>query len=152
MPLPVPKSVVKINKDGVQYVSNCDRVQYTIRELTRAALRDAGKFVCRSFKDNYYTIFRRRKGNVGKYTQYWVKYKQKEPELQVGIKPNAFYGGFQELGSSKTERLGILSKSVQENVNKIIEIESQYLSALEDEAKALSLISEDDYEGGAEGE
>lgn len=147
----VPKSVVKIDKKGVQYTSSCDRVQYTIRELTRAALRDVGKFVCRSFRDSYYAHFKRKKGKVGKYTQYWVKYKQKVPELQVGIKAFAFYGGFQEFGSSKSANLGLISHAAQDNISKIIEIESQYLSALEDEAKALALISEDDYEGGADG-
>jgi mannose-6-phosphate isomerase class I len=116
-------------------------VQYTIRELVRAALKDVGKYISKKFRDGYYEHFKRRKGRVGKYTQYWVKYKQKEPELLVGLKPFAFYGGFQELGSSKTERLGILSDAVQENIDTIINIESQYLSALEDEAKALALIS-----------
>lgn len=147
----VPKSVVKINKNGVQFVSSCDRVQYTIRELTRAALRDVGRFVCKQFRSSFYSNFKRYKGKVGKYTQYWVKYKQKTPELQVGLKPFAFYGGFQELGSSKTKRLGLLTHAVQDNISTIVDIESQYLSALENEAKALALISENDYEGDADG-
>lgn len=45
----VPKSVIKLNKNGVQYVSSCDRAQYTIKELTRAALRDVGKFLVRQY-------------------------------------------------------------------------------------------------------
>ena len=40
--------------------------------------------------------------------------------------------------------------SVYDNIADIISIESQYLSALEDEAEALSLISDDDYEGNGE--
>lgn len=126
-------------------------MQYTIRELTRAALRDVGKFICKKFRDSYYSNFKRRKGRIGKFTQYWVKYKQKEPELQVGLKPFAFYGGFQEMGSSKTNRLGLLTHATQDNIDKIVEIESKYLSAMEDEAKALALISESDYEGGVDG-
>ena len=43
----VPKSVVKFDKNGVKYVSSVDRAQYTIRELTRAAMRDVGKFLVR---------------------------------------------------------------------------------------------------------
>jgi len=70
--------------------------------------------------------------------------------LQVGMKPNAFYGGFQELGTSKTTKHALLTHAVQDNIAKIVEIESQYLSALEDEARALSLISEEEYEGGAD--
>lgn len=147
----IPKSVTKISKDGnVTYTQSVDRVNYTIRELTRAALRDVGKYVCKQFRNSYYARFKRHSGRVGRFTQYWVKYKQKDIELQVGIKPNGFYGGFQELGSSQTTKLGLLTHAVQDNIGKIIEIESQYLSSLEDEAKALSLISEEDYEGEAD--
>lgn len=148
--MPIPKSVVKFDKDGVKYVSSVERTQYTMNELIRAALRDVGKFVTKTFRKEYYGIFKKKKGNVGKFTQYWVRSKQDTPDLQVGLKPNAFYGGFQELGSSKTTKLGLLSKSVQDNISEIIKIESQYLSALEDEAKALALINEEEYEGGSD--
>lgn len=149
----VPKSVIKFDKNGVVYTSSVDRANYTMKELSRAALRDVGKFVCREFRKTYYSTFRRKKGNVGRYTQYFVMHKYEEhPVLQVGLKPNAFYGGFQEVGSSKTKKLGLLTKTVQDNIPKIVEIESKYLSALEDEAQALSMISEEDYEGGAEDE
>lgn len=147
----IPKSVTKISKDGnVVYTQSVDRVNYTIRELTRAALRDVGKFVCKQFRNSFYGQFKKHSGRVGRFTQYWVKYKQKDIELQVGMKPNAFYGGYQELGSSKTTKHALLTHAVQDNIATIIEIESQYLSALEDEARALSLISEEDYEGGAD--
>ena len=146
--MPVPPSVTKIKKDGVEFVSSVDRCSYTMKELCRAALRDVGKFVCKRFRQSYYSHFKRKKGNVGRFTQYWVKHKYEDyPSLQVGVKPNAFYGGFQELGSSKTAKLGLLLNAVQGNIAEIVNIESQYLSALEDEAEALSLISEEDYEG-----
>ena len=146
--MPVPPSVTKIKKDGVEFVSSVDRCSYTMKELCRAALRDVGKFVCKRFRQSYYSHFKRKKGNVGRFTQYWVKHKYEDyPSLQVGIKPNAFYGGFQELGSSKQPKIGLLSNAVQDNIAEIVKIESQYLSALEDEAEALSLISDDDYEG-----
>lgn len=148
--MPVPKSVTKIKKGKIEYISNVDRVNYTINELSRAALRDVGKFVCNQFRSGYYGIFKRKKGNVGRYTQYWVR--RKECDLQVGLKPFAFYGGFQEFGSSKTKRVGLLQSTVNSNIAKIVEIESRYLSGLEDEAKALSMINEQEYEGGAEGE
>lgn len=144
----VPKSVTKVNKDGVTYISSVDRAQYTLQELTRAALRDVGKFVCSTFRRNFYSSFRRKKYKVGRYTQYWVR--KRECDLIVGLKTNAFYGGFQEIGSSKTKRLGLLEKTVKSNIPKIIEIESKYLSALESEAKALAMISESEYEGGAD--
>lgn len=144
----VPPSVTKIKKDGVEFVSSVDRCSYTMKELCRAALRDVGKFVCKRFRQAYYSHFKRRKGYVGKFTQYWVRHKYEDyPNLQVGLKPSAFYGRYQELGSSKTTKLGLLSGAVMDNVSEIVKIESQYLSALEDEAEALSLISDEDYEG-----
>lgn len=146
----VPKSVVKIKKGNVEFVSNVDKVQYTLTELTRAALRDVGKFICNVFRSKYYGIFSRKKGKVGRYMQYWVR--SRDLDLQVGLKPNAFYGGFQEFGSSKTARLGLLTKTVEENIPKIVEIESKYLSSLESEAEALRMINEEEYEGGAESE
>lgn len=140
----VPKSVMKINKkDGVTFTSSVDRASYTIHELTRAALRDVGKFVCSETRKK----IKRRTGRAAKNTQYWVRYKQKTPDLQVGFKPGGFYGGFQELGTSKVPKIGALYNSVKANIPMIIKIESQYLSALEDEAKALSLIDEGEYEG-----
>ena len=48
----VPKSVTKFDKNGVKFVSNVDYCQYTIQELTRAALKDVGKFVCRKCNTN----------------------------------------------------------------------------------------------------
>lgn len=144
----VPKSVIKIKKDGIEYVSNVDRVNYTMKELSRAALRDTGKFICNRFRKLYYSSFKRKKGRVGRFTQYWVR--KRECDLQVGLKPNAFYGGFQELGSSKTKRLGLLTTATETNVEEIRKIQSKYLSAIEDELKAKAIIDEDEYEGGSE--
>ena len=39
-----PKSVVRFKKDGIEYISNVDFACYTIVELSRAAMRDVGKF------------------------------------------------------------------------------------------------------------
>ena len=41
----VPQSVVKIKKKGVEYTSSVDYVCYNIYELTRAAMRDVGRFL-----------------------------------------------------------------------------------------------------------
>lgn len=147
----VPSSVTKITKEGVEFTSNVDRVNYTMKELCRAALRDVGKFVCKRFRQSYYASFRRKTGRVGRFTQYFVKYKREDvPTLEVGMKANAFYGLFQEIGSSKQPKQGLLTSAVEDNIAEIVKIESQYLSALENEAEAISLISEEDYEGGGE--
>lgn len=146
----IPKSVTRINKDGITFVDNVARTQYTLEELTRAALRDTGKYVCSRFRMSYYSHFKRKKRRVWRYTQYWVR--KREGNLQVGVKPNGFYGLFQEFGSSKTKKLGLLQKAVKENIPMIIKIQSKYLSALENEARALALIDEGEYQGGADGE
>ena len=67
----LPKSVTKIKKDGVEFVSSVDRASYTIRELARAALRDVGKLVCKRTRQQ----IRRRTGRLSKNTQDWVRKK-----------------------------------------------------------------------------
>lgn len=163
----VPKSVVKINKKGVQYTSSVDRAAYTILELTRAALRDVGKFIVRKSnakaaklhgmtnrkgksRSGYKGLNKRIRGTTSTflYNVPWAK--TGLPHLEVGVTDDTWYGVEQELGSSKMPKLGILRNSAHDNIAKIIEIESQYLSALENEARALSLISEKEYSGGGE--
>ena len=137
----VPKSVVKINRDGVEYISSVDRVNYTISELTRAALRDVGKFICKRTRQS----IRRRTGKLARNTQYWVR--KKDCDLQVGFKPGGFYGGFQELGTERQPKVGALYDTVKGNIKTIRDIEAQYLSAIEEEQRALSLIGEEEYQG-----
>lgn len=145
-----PKSVVKVKKNGVEYTSNVDAASYYIYELSRAALRDVGKFVKTKFRQAYYDYFKKHTGDAGKAVSYKViSGKSTEyPRVQVGLKSgkvDGFYAYFQEFGSSKTPRLGILTDTVESNIATIVEIESKYLSGLEDEATALAMISEDEY-------
>lgn len=149
----LPRSVVKFKKNGVEYTSNVDRANYTITELTRAALRDVGKYVARTCNSAAMKLpglkkSRRVRGKTSAF-QYWVR--RNETDLQVGIKHGTWYGEQQELGTSNQPKRGILRGSVYDNIAQIVEIESKYLSALEDEAQALALIeSEDDYQGGGD--
>ena len=148
----LPKSVIKINKKGVQYVSSCDQAQYTIQELTRAALRDVGKFLCRRCNEKAQKLhgMRGSKRVMGKTSvfQYWAR--KQECDLQIGPKYSTWYGTGQELGTSKMPKLAIVTNTAQENIAEIIRIESQYLSALEDEAETMQRISEEEYQGGAD--
>jgi len=133
----MPKSVIKMNKkDGVTFVSSVDKVQYTLEELTRAALKDCGKFIARETRQQ----IKRRTGRLAKNIQYWVR--KKDSDLQIGFKPGGFYGGFQELGSKKVPKQAALYNTVKDNIPMLIKIQSQYLSGLEDEAKALAMIDE----------
>lgn len=137
----LPKAV-KITKNGVEFVSNVERLQYTLKELERAALRDVGKLVCKRSRQK----IKRRTGRLAKNTQYWVRSKQKIPDLQVGFKPGGFYGLYQEIGTSKSPKIGALSNAAEDNISDIIKIESQYLSGIGTE-EAESLIKEGDYQG-----
>lgn len=148
-----PKSVTKINKDGVTYTSNVDACEYYIHELTRAALRDVGKFIRTKWKQVYYEVFTKHSGDGGKATNYVVFASKSTtaPRVQVGLKTgkvDGFYAYFQEFGTSKTPKLRLLTSMVEDNVPQIVEIESKYLSALEDEAQTLSLIDEREYSDG----
>jgi hypothetical protein len=151
-----PKSVIKLDKNGIKYTSSVDTCSYYIHELTRAALRDVGKFLARAFRDSYYSTFKKHSGKAGRATKYKVFASKTTtaPRVQIGLKTGqvpGFYSYFQEVGTSKTPKLGLLKNAAESNVAEIIKIESQYLSALSDEANRLaSMVEEDDYEGDAD--
>lgn len=151
----VPKSVVRFRKGGVEYTSSVDRASYTLVELTRAALRDVGKYIVRTANSEAMKLqglkkSRRVRGRTSTflYNVPWAK--TGLPHLEVGVKHGTWYGEQQELGTSKQPKRGILRNSAQSNIAQIVEIEAQYLSAMEDEAKALRLISEEEYSGGGD--
>lgn len=139
--MPLPKSV-KFKKNGVEFLSNCDRIQYMIKELIRAALRDTGKYICREARKKV----KRRTGRMAKNTQYWVRSKQETPDLQVGFKAGGFYGIFQEIGTEKQPKIAALTTSTEGNVATIQKIQQQYLSAVGSES-AESMIDEGEYSG-----
>jgi HK97 gp10 family phage protein len=140
--MPLPKSVVKIKKDGIEFTSNVDRVQYTLQELTRAALRDAAKLIRKRMITKLKTLpGMRRSKRLYNSTQYWVR--KRECDLQIGFKHDTWYGVLQELGTKNQPARHILRSTVFENIDEIRRIEGTYLSAIEDENKALGLIDED---------
>lgn len=151
--MPVPKSVTTVHKNGnveFRYISNCLRVQYTIQELMRGALRDVGKYIRKMYNVNFYSQLNKRTGKGGKNCQYWVR--SKAMDLQVGLakrtnkSDDGFWAKFYETGSSKTPKLDILRNTVLNNTDMIQKIESQYLTALSQDNPSLSGLSEGDYE------
>ena len=88
-----PKSVVKLHskngKTEVTYTSDVEAADYYLHELSRAAMRDLGKFVCRAFRDEYYQHFDRETKSAGKATRYQViaGAKTKYPRVKIGLKP-----------------------------------------------------------------
>ncbi len=162
----LPKAV-KIKKNGVEYISNVNRLEYTLTELIRAALRDTGKFICNRTRQK----IRRRTGRSRRFIQYWVRTKQPTPNLQVGFKPGGFYGAFLETGIDtiaketivkpkksnnkthirrkhplKIKKVEALTSATENNISQIREIQAQYLSALGTE-RGERIINEKEYEG-----
>lgn len=147
--MPMPKSVMKINRKGVQFTSNVDAAKYTIRELSRAALKDVARFlkyeIVKEMKSTLPGMKKSRR--PAKAIQSWVR--NRETDLQIGfgntkkgLSGETWYGILQEIGGQGHTKKGIIRNIVYANIPKIVEIESKYLSALEDEARALSLIDE----------
>lgn len=156
--MPIPKSITRINKKGIQYIDNVDRVQYTIDELSRAALRDVAKFLRREIKENIPIRSGVLKENIA------TRIKKKEKQLEVGIYKRKVaikkgkkaarhshlvqYGTKQrtskKTGSTRGQMPAIkfLDTTAYKNIDKIREIESKYLSAIENDNEALSLIDE----------
>jgi HK97 gp10 family phage protein len=142
--VPVPKSVIKLNKNGVQYKSNVDRIKYTLEELERAALRDTAKLIRKKMIAELKKLpGMKRNRRIYSSSQYWVR--KRETDLQVGFKHDTWYGVLQELGSKNQPRRDILRNSTFNNIDDIRRIQGAYLSALNDENRALGLISEEEY-------
>jgi hypothetical protein len=144
--MPIPKSVVKIKRNGVEFVSNVDRAQYTIAELSRAALRDSAKLVRRRMLDEGRKLKNHKRGRrMPNSFQFWLR--RREGDLQIGIKHNTWYGVEQELGTNNQPKRAILRRSVFENIDQIRIIQGKYLSAIEDDNRARGLIDEDEAVG-----
>lgn len=137
MAMPKP---IKFTKNGVEYVSNVDRAQYTLKQLVHAANKDVGKYITKKTKEKT----RKRTGRGRKNIQYWAR---KDGTLQVGFKPGGFYLGFDELGTNKRRKIANLSNTVHEGKDEIRKIQGVYIKSIEDKNKALGLIDEREEQG-----
>ena len=157
--MPVPKSVIKIKKDGIEYISSVERTKYLLEELQRAALRDTAKLIRKRTIVKLKELPGMRKNSKRLYNalSYWVR--KRETDLQIGfgnIKRNqtgdAWYAIRQELGKigkvgrssrAKMPEKSALQRTVMENINEIRRIQGAYLSSIENENRALGLIDAD---------
>ena len=142
--MPLPPSVTKISKNGVEFTSNVDRANYLISELTRAAMKDVAKYILKLVRAKARAINNetRRMRYVGTRFQYWVR--KKETDLQLGIENTAKGADQAELGTAGQPKRGFLRETVYDNIEMIRKIESQYLSAIEDEMNAASMVDEEE--------
>ena len=146
--MPLPPSVTKISKDGVQFTESVDRANYLITELTRAAMKDVAKYVLRIVRANVRGISNqtRKMRYAPLRYQYWVR--KKECDLQLGIEntargaETAWWADQAELGTAGQPKRGFLRSAVYDNIDTIRQIEAQYLSAIEDEINAASMVDE----------
>lgn len=151
----MPKSITKINKDGVKFVSEVDAVQYTITELSKAALRDVAKYLRKQVRDST----TKRTGNLRKSIATWVRINKETgtPELQIGVYSKAkakekglnyaFYARYLEFGTKKQRAMnggsGFLRNKVKSETDMIRKIQAQYLSGIKD--GATTKIEEGEY-------
>jgi hypothetical protein len=149
--MPLPKSVTKIKKGGVEFTSNVDRAKFLLVELHRAALRDTAKFLRKRMIEKLKLLpGLRRTKRIYSSTQYWLR--RKETDLQIGFKHGTWYGVEQELGTSKQPKRAILTDTVYENIDQMRIIQGKYLSAIEDENRAKGLIDEEEDVGDDQGD
>lgn len=147
----MPKSVTKIDKNGITYISNVNAAEYTIQELSKAALRDVAKLLRYEAKK----AAPKDRGDYQKNIATWVRINKQtgQPELHFGIYSKAtakkkgipyvgFYAHIIEFGSKTVTALKILSGTTYSNINNIIQITSKYLSAIEDPHKTQAYIEE----------
>lgn len=145
----MPKSVTKIKKDGIEFISNVDRAQYTIQELSRAALKDVAKLLRKRMVQELKTLpGMRRSKRIYNSTQYWVR--KRDCDLQIGVKHDTWYGVNQELGTKGMPKKGVIRETTFKHIDDIRKIEGQYLEAIEDENRALGLIDEEEEIGDEE--
>lgn len=141
-------SVVKIKKGNVEFTSKVDIAKYSIRELTRRAMQDVGRFVLAKVRSSVRGInkFTRKAKYAPQRYQMWVR--KRENDLILGIENTskgantAWWADQAELGTNKQPKRGILFRTVQENIPTIVQIEAQYLSYMRSEAAALSHIQD----------
>ena len=148
--MPLPKSVTKISRNGVEFVESVDRANYLITELTRAAMKDVARYVLKIVRANVRAISNqtRKMRYAPLRYQYWVR--KQECDLQMGIEntkfgaDTAWWADQAELGTGNQPKRGFLRSAVYDNIDMIRKIEAQYLSAIEDELNAQSMIDEEE--------
>lgn len=142
--MPMPRSVTRIRRNGVEFISDVDRANYTIEELSRAALRDSAKLIRKRMIQKLKKLRGMgRSKRIFSSTQYWVR--RRDMDLIIGFKHDSWYGARSELGTHNQPARGILRETVYENIDQLRMIQGKYLSAIESENRARGLISENEY-------
>lgn len=130
---------VKTTKDGVEIISSVDKAQFTLTELIRAANRAVGAHLRKVMLREVRKLPRmKRSKRPGRAFQYWAR--RRETDLIIGSKHETWYGADQEIGTRNQPKRGIIKNAVLKEVDNIRTIQGQYLSAIENDNKAMALI------------
>ena len=129
--MPLPKSVTKIKKDGVEFISSVDRIKYTLNELSRAALRDTAKLIRKRMLVKLRQLpGMKRSKRPYKSTQYWIQKTRNRP-CRSGFKGTIPGTACCRNSARRTSQSGIILRgTVMELVLTIRQMQGQYLSAL----------------------
>ena len=153
--MPLPKSVTKVYRSGakagqVEFTSNVDQCNYTIEELTKAALRDVGKVLIPKIREATPKLT----GLLSRSWQRWVRKDRTDghTELDLGVysakqakKKNQAYAHHAHLvllghltadHTKWVEGNNFFYQVVADNIDLIRETEGKYLSAIGDEVEA----------------
>ena len=155
--MPVPKSVTKVYKSGakagqVEFTSKVDQANYTIEELTKAALRDVGKVLIPKIREATPKVT----GLLSKSWQKWVRKDRSDGhmELDLGVysakqakKKGQAYAhhahlvllGHATVDGGFVKGNNFFYQVVADNLNLIRETEGRYLSAIGDEVEAMKI-------------
>lgn len=128
-----PPSKVSIKSSGIYFEDFSDRVNYTMNQLVCRALVDVGKMLNLRINIKAQKTLRgmRRNPRVrGKMSAFGRRWNRDEQCIEIGTRFDGWYGVAQELGSSKMPRLGLIQKTVNENIADIVRIEEHYLGKM----------------------
>ena len=111
-------------------------------------MKDVAKYILKIVRANVRAISSQTKKMryAGMRYQYWVR--KQESDLQLGIEntkqgaESAWWADQAELGTGNQPKRGFLRSAVYDNIETIRKIEAQYLSAIEDEVNAASMVDE----------
>ena len=106
------------------FESYVDDVKAKIKEKPEKALREIGKLMVREVRKKA----PKKSGNLRKNIQYF--YRKRYRDLQIGIKPKAFYGGFIEKGTEKVPAKPFIEPTVMEHLGEIQELIKMALAEL----------------------
>lgn len=142
----LPKTVT-ITKNGVELHNNVDKANYLLVQLARAAMNDVGKLLRKRIVSEIKMLPGMKKSKRPYSAWYKVPFAAEGmPECIIGVRSSQWYAMKQELGSDGMPKKGIIRETTMANIDQIRLIQGQYLSAIEEENRALGLINEEEME------